>query len=44
MKAYDLKDDSVMVVIGSGAGGATVANELAQKGVDVVCLQRQGHG
>ncbi len=32
-------DDSVVVVIGSGAGGATLANELAQKGVDVVCLE-----
>lgn len=37
--AYDLNDGSVVVVIGSGAGGATLANELAQKGVDVVCLE-----
>jgi len=36
---YDLDDDNVFVVIGSGAGGATLANELAQKGVDVVCLE-----
>ena len=36
---FDLSDDSVVVVIGSGAGGATLANELAQKGVDVVCLE-----
>jgi choline dehydrogenase-like flavoprotein len=26
-------------VIGSGAGGGTLANELAQKGIDVVCLE-----
>jgi choline dehydrogenase-like flavoprotein len=36
---FDLNDDSVVVVIGSGAGGGTVSNELAQKGIDVVCLE-----
>lgn len=38
-RQYDLNDDSVVVVIGSGAGGATVSNELARRDVDVVCLE-----
>ncbi|MCR4265456.1 GMC family oxidoreductase [Nitratireductor sp. ZSWI3] len=36
---YDLNDDGVVVIIGSGAGGGTLGNELAQKGVDVVILE-----
>lgn len=38
-KIYSLNDDTVVVVIGSGAGGGTLSNELAQQGVDVVCLE-----
>jgi len=38
-RRYKLDDDSVVVVIGSGAGGGTVSSELADKGVDVVCLE-----
>jgi choline dehydrogenase-like flavoprotein len=36
---FDLKDDGVVVIIGSGAGGGTLGNELAQKGIDVVILE-----
>jgi len=36
---YDLKDDSVVVIIGSGAGGGTLANELCRKGLKVVLLE-----
>ena len=39
MATYDLSDDSVVVVIGSGAGGGTLANELCQKGIKVVLLE-----
>ncbi len=39
MANYDLSDDSVVVVIGSGAGGGTLANELCQKGIKVVLLE-----
>ncbi|PTW63390.1 choline dehydrogenase-like flavoprotein [Breoghania corrubedonensis] len=36
---YEHTDDSVVVIIGSGAGGGTLGNELAQKGIDVVILE-----
>jgi len=39
MANIDLKDNSAVVVIGSGAGGGTLANELCQKGVKVVLLE-----
>jgi choline dehydrogenase-like flavoprotein len=39
MANYDLKDDSVVVVIGSGAGGGTLSNELCQRGIKVVLLE-----
>ena len=39
MAKYELKDDSVVVIIGSGAGGGTLANELCQRGVKVVLLE-----
>jgi choline dehydrogenase-like flavoprotein len=39
VRQYALDDDTPVVVIGSGAGGGTLSNELAQKGIDVVCLE-----
>ena len=39
---YELSDASVVVIIGTGAGGGTLANELAQKGVKVVALEAGG--
>ncbi len=39
MASYNLNDDSVVVIVGSGAGGGTLANELCQKGIKVVVLE-----
>ena len=36
-------DDSAVVIIGSGAGGGTLANELCQKGIKVVLLEAGKH-
>ena len=38
-RRFDLEDQSVAVIVGSGAGGATLANELCQRGKNVVCLE-----
>ena len=37
--SYDLNDNSVVVIIGSGAGGGTVGSELVKRGIKVVCLE-----
>ena len=42
MATFDFSDDSVVVIIGSGAGGGTLANELCQKGIKVVVLEAGG--
>jgi choline dehydrogenase-like flavoprotein len=36
---FDLNDSSVVVIVGSGAGGGTLANELSKKGISVVVLE-----
>ncbi|SMF09996.1 GMC family oxidoreductase [Pseudogulbenkiania subflava] len=40
---FRLDDDQVVVIVGSGAGGGTLANELAQKGVKCVVLEAGKH-
>ena len=39
MTTHEYSDDGVVVIIGSGAGGGTLANELCQKGIKVVLLE-----
>ena len=39
MPRYRFDDEDVVVIVGSGAGGGTLANELCQKGVKVVVLE-----
>jgi choline dehydrogenase-like flavoprotein len=36
---FDLDDGSLVLVIGSGAGGGTLGNELAQKGIRTLILE-----
>src|SRR5260370_34056369 len=39
MAKFDLNDDGGVVIVGFRAGGGTLGNELAQKGVKVVILE-----
>lgn len=39
----DLRVDCSVVIVGSGAGGATMAAELAEAGVDVVVVEEGGY-
>ncbi len=39
MAKFDQSDDSIVCIVGSGAGGGTLGNELAQKGIKVVILE-----
>ena len=39
MNKIDYNDDSAVLIIGSGAGGGTLANELCQKGIKVILLE-----
>ena len=36
---YSRDDADVVVIVGSGAGGGTLANELSQQGVKVILLE-----
>ena len=39
MATYDLTDDDVVVIVGSGAGGGTLAHELCLQGAKVVLFE-----
>ncbi|GAY08065.1 GMC family oxidoreductase [Pseudonocardia sp. N23] len=43
MTRFDYDDSDVVVVVGSGAGGGTVANELCRRGIKVVVLEAGPH-
>jgi choline dehydrogenase-like flavoprotein len=43
MTAYEYNDQDVAVIIGSGAGGGTLANELCQRGLKTILLEAGPH-
>ena len=38
-RMFDLDDDNLVLIIGSGAGGGTLGNELAKKGIRTLILE-----
>ena len=42
MASFDQNDSSVVVIVGSGAGGGTLGTVLAQKGINTVILEAGG--
>jgi choline dehydrogenase-like flavoprotein len=38
-RTFDLNDRSLVLIVGSGAGGGTLGNELAQKGIRTLILE-----
>jgi choline dehydrogenase-like flavoprotein len=42
MATFDQNDSSVVVIVGSGAGGGTLGTVLAQKGINTVILEAGG--
>ena len=42
-KTFSKDDNSVVVIVGSGAGGGTLADELTRQGIDVVILEAGKH-
>ena len=43
MSSFELDDRDVAVIVGSGAGGGTLANELCQRGIRCVVLEAGPH-
>ncbi|MCB4769311.1 GMC family oxidoreductase [Ancylobacter sp. Lp-2] len=43
MTQYELDDSGVVVIVGSGAGGGTLAHELTKRGIKVVLLEAGKH-
>jgi 2-polyprenyl-6-methoxyphenol hydroxylase-like FAD-dependent oxidoreductase len=40
-RKFDLDDGNLVLIVGSGAGGGTLGNELAQKGIRTVILANE---
>ncbi|PWT79135.1 MAG: 2-keto-gluconate dehydrogenase [Acidobacteria bacterium] len=38
-RVFDLNDDGLVIIVGSGAGGGTLGNELARRGINTVILE-----